>query len=418
MARPAIHRDSHRTLIRRIDAATTTTAGQVPPLDAVIVPAARPATGLSVAADLARTHGSSLVVLCSHESSAVEAFAVARSRRLPEDRIVAVDLPAEHPDAVPHLSADRIDTGLTRERDTGLKRNLGMRLALLLGWRHVLFLDDDVAGPTVAGLAAAQHALTVRGGPGAVGWAFEDFPDNSVVCHAHRLAGGAQDTFVGAGGLLVRVDERLPHFPGVYNEDWLFFAELMQRRERGLGFGGSLRQKSFKPFREVDHARRQEFGDVLGEGLFALLHTRKPISAATSSGYWEDYLNVRRRFLLDIDARLTRMAGTAAPLAVLRDTRDRDAAQLCVSVALDTLEAHRRQWQLDLPAYVAAWREDAAAWRRTIIRTTGLASDADAALQRLELSRVSGGPQRFGASLLLPRAMATVYSGRRKLTRS
>jgi hypothetical protein len=407
MARPATHRDGHRSLIRRVD---TTGGHGAPQLDAVIVPAAREAAGLVNAADVARANGSTLVVLCSHDSRAAEALTVARARRLPERRIVAVDLPTDQPDGVPALSADRIDTGLTRARDTGLKRNLGIRLAVLLGWRQVLFLDDDVAGPSVRSLAAAQRALAVHGGPGAVGWAFEDYPDNSVVCHAHRLAGGAQSTFVGAGGLLLRVDERLPHFPGVYNEDWLFFTELMQRRERGLGFGGALRQAAFDPFAAPEHARRQEFGDVLGEGLFALLHTRTPVSAATSSGYWQGYLNVRRRFLLHIDARLS-ATGNGSLAA------QRDAARACVATALQTLETHRTQWQLDLPAYITAWRQDAALWRRVLARTTATSATADGALERLGLARATGAPQR-PAGGLLQRTLVTAYSGRRKLTRS
>ena len=52
------------------------------------------------------------------------------------------------------------------------------------------------------------------------------FPDNSVVCHARRLAGLAQDVFVTGAVLGVHCNSLpLSLFPDIYNEDWFFFAE-------------------------------------------------------------------------------------------------------------------------------------------------------------------------------------------------
>lgn len=228
------HIADHRVLLPRSGGS----AGQsTPALDAVVVPAARASRSIVAAIEVARLHEATLVVLSSRASAAAEVHRIAR-RRLPAERIVAVDLPDRRPDGMPALATDRIDTGGSGTRDTGLKRNLGLRLAVLLGWGQILFMDDDVSAPPDSVLRASRRRLAERGGPGAIGWAFDDFPDNSVACHAHRLAGGRQGTFVGAGGLLLRVDERLPHFPTVYNEDWLFFADLLVRRERGLALGG------------------------------------------------------------------------------------------------------------------------------------------------------------------------------------
>lgn len=383
-----------------------------PALDAVVVPAARPSRSIVAAAEAARSHGATLVVWSSRASRAAEVYRIAR-RRLPPERIVAVDLPEHPPHGMPTLATDRIDTGESGTRDTGLKRNLGLRLAVLLGWGQLLFMDDDVSAPQAPVLRAARRRLAERGGPGAIGWAFEDFPDNSVACHAHRLAGGRQGTFVGAGGLLLRVDERLPHFPRVYNEDWLFFADLLVRRERGLALGGTLRQRAFDPYADPDHARLQEFGDVLGEGLFALLHRRKPLSAASSSGYWADYLHVRRRFLQGVESRLMQApsAGSRARLA------DRQKALDCVTVARHTLLQHRHQWELDLPAFVKAWRQDAVTWSRTLARTTGIASDVDDALARLGLVRFGASQPSVGGGRM-PRSIATVTARVRSSTSS
>jgi len=409
VARPG-HIGDHRALLRKPAA----DVGAVPALDAVLVPSARPAASLTAAADVARAQRAILVVLCSRQSSAEAAFQVA-ANCLPADRIAAVDLPAHPPEGLPVFAADRIDIGEPQSRDTGAKRNLGIRLALLAGWKQVLFLDDDVAAPNAAALASARRLLARRGGPGAVGWAFDDFPDNSVVCHAHRQAGGAQGTFVGAGGLVLRVDERLPHFPGVYNEDWLFFADLMVRRHRGLAFGGTLRQEVFDPFADPDHARRQEFGDILGEGLFALLHKRKPLSAASSSGYWADYLNVRRRFLSDIEGGLL-----SRPIRTAPDGVRRDRALECLTEARHTLNEHRRQWELDLPAYVKAWRQDAALWGRTLARTAGAEMDLDQALTRLGLSRIRAlpmPPRSRLAGSILARVLSSTGARRSLLVR-
>ena len=385
----ARHLGDHKPLLRYI---VPTHAVSAPPLDAVVVPAARPAGQVRTAAAIARRTGARLVVLASRGCRAEEAAAVAVRSRVPAAHVVVVDVVGDTAASLPRFAASRIDTGetqlcadgVTGRRDTALKRNIGLRLARLTGWRTVLFVDDDVSGITPIGLARARHALAEPGGPGAVAWAFEDYPDNSVVCHAHRAGDGRQSTFVGAGGLLVRVDGQVPHFPSVYNEDWLFFAELMQRRRRGLGFGGTLQQRAFDPFTDPDAARRQEFGDVLGEGLFALFHARKRLGTATSSGYWTDYLHVRRRFLADICARLTAGHGRLGD-------QSRGRAVACLEAAQQTLQSGWSQWQLDLPAFVEAWRQDAATWRCMMSRQGEAVLSVDDALAELGLVRVDTG---------------------------
>jgi hypothetical protein len=49
------------------------------------------------------------------------------------------------------------------------------------------------------------------------------FPDNSVVCHAHRLDRGTQGMSAGASSIVVVCDHvQLAFFPNIYNKDWLF----------------------------------------------------------------------------------------------------------------------------------------------------------------------------------------------------
>src|SRR4029450_11890877 len=84
----------------------------------------------------------------------------------------------------------------------------------------------------------------------AVGWSFEAFADNSVVCHAHRSSGGRQGAFIGGGGPARRVHEGTPFFPNVYNEDWLFLHDLVARGQVLLA--GGLCQLPYDP---LEHAR-------------------------------------------------------------------------------------------------------------------------------------------------------------------
>ena len=88
----------------------------------------------------------------------------------------------------------------TRLGDLSAKRNIGLLLARLVGWHGVLFLDDDIRDVSPRTVRAAGDALR----PGrATGMIAADFPDNSVVCHAARLAGLRQDVFVSGSALAV-----------------------------------------------------------------------------------------------------------------------------------------------------------------------------------------------------------------------
>ena len=103
----------------------------------------------------------------------------------------------------------------------------------------------------------------------------EQHPDNSVVCHARRLAGMSQDVFVTGAVLGVHCNNLpLSFFPDIYNEDWFFFAE--EAAPRRLPRVGRARQLEYDPFANPDRARREEFGDLLAEGLYALFGEASP----------------------------------------------------------------------------------------------------------------------------------------------
>ena len=112
------------------------------------------------------------------------------------------------------------------------------------------------------------------------------FADNSVVCHARRLAGFDQDVFVSGAVLGVNCSYLpLPFFPDIYNEDWFFFAEAAARQR--LAKVGEARQAEYDPYLRPTRAGHEEFGDLLAEGLYAVLPNmmRKHDLAGPTSSY-------------------------------------------------------------------------------------------------------------------------------------
>jgi hypothetical protein len=337
-------------------------------LDAIIVPATRPAAYLDHAVTLARAAQCSLVILCSQHLHGVDVKEYLAARSF-NDAIV-IDLPAEY-------SHPLFDFGRLRDIkdqlppecgyliDLSMKRNVGLVLARMLGWQRVFFLDDDIRDITCPDL---QRTVDMLGSFSAVGMRVTDFPDNSIVCHANRITGGAQDVFVSGAALAVDCDSDIGFFPGIYNEDWFFFFDAASRGQLG---NSDLKatQLVYYPFAKAERAGWQEFGDVLAEGLYSLLHLHMDVEQATNV-YWAFFLEERRRFLEDT---LSRVA--EAPL----DMRDEIIAS--INSALKCLS----RITPDLCArYVEAWRHDLEAWKLRWAEVRVMTSVA-AALEELRL---------------------------------
>jgi hypothetical protein len=309
-------------------------------VDAVIVPASRPASSLSTATALAADLGCPLVALCSHQADPASVQGASW-----ESDATVIAASVRRPPDFPQLRTTRLlaKGPFERSADTSLKRNIALVLSRMAGWRHVLFLDDDILGvtaPVVRDAAALLPEFPV------VGLANAGYHDNSVVCHANRDTGGDQATFVGAGALLFRGDTT-SFFPEVYNEDWFFL--LGRDRLADVAVSGSYRQARYDPYANPRRARQEEFGDCLAEGIYALLDDGRPISDADVR-YWREFLDRRAEF---IDAILRRLP--TAPGNELR--RDRMGAALrAARTVLDQITA-------DLCVrYLRAWRRDRNDW--------------------------------------------------------
>jgi hypothetical protein len=360
-------------------------------IDAVVVPASRGAAALDGAASLATRLNAPLVALCSKQTTAHDVSA--RFARLPACRVLTIGVPDGYRhDLLPtRIVAQRFrEASGNRKSDLSVKRNLGLLLARLQNWSKIIFVDDDVA-ESVGGRTPGIPTGTARRLASALdrhqiaGLGCRDFPDNSVVCHARRLAGMRQDVFVSGAALAVNCDDHpLPFFPDQYNEDWFFLSRRVAARD--LAYVGDTTQAVFDPFASPDRARHEEFGDLLGKGLFALFAEQPDEMgylnrlAAADTAYWSQFIETRRDTLS-----ITAMALESAHDFGVHDVARMTAAINSLDAAGDQLSQFSPELCVD---YLNAWAEDLIEWE---CATQSLYSGGGmgAALDLLELGAIT-----------------------------
>lgn len=281
------HHASHRALLEK------PTAGDRPrvKIDAIIVPTVRHPANLRDAADLAIALNCPLVTLHSGKWTSAEVTA----RRLPAQvDLIAIDVPAWARLRLPEFATSRVLSGTRFDRptDTSAKRNIGLMLCHMLGWKRVVFLDDDIEIPDPVDLELAAGLLATHN---IVGLFVDGFPDNSVVCHAYRIAGGPQKSFIGGGAIVVETERTCSFFPDIYNDDWFYLLDDATGLQP-LATIGKVKQRPYDPFRNPHRARAEELGDVLAEGVFWLLDQGKSVQDADLR-HWKDFLVRRRAFI-------------------------------------------------------------------------------------------------------------------------
>jgi hypothetical protein len=260
-------------------------------IDAIIVPTVRHPANLTDAAQLAIALGCPLVTLHSGKWTS----AAVAARRLPQQTdLIAIDVPAWARLRLPDFQTARVlaSTKFYRPTDTSIKRNLGLMLCRMLGWKHVVFLDDDIEIPDPVDLELAAGLLDKHN---IVSLFVDGFPDNSVVCHAYRIAGGPQKSFVGGGAIAVETERACSFFPDIYNDDWFYLLDDAAGLQP-VATIGKVKQRPYDPFRNPDRARAEELGDVLGEGVFWLLDQGGSVLDANLR-HWKDFLVRRRAFI-------------------------------------------------------------------------------------------------------------------------
>lgn len=350
IGRSRSHHGSHRKLLTHFLPVADGVKGVSDPVpgavDAVIVASSRGAKHLAEAERVATGLSSSLLVLCSKDTSVSDVEALVGENW---PHVVAVDI-----EKVSREHREHETTRLLRQNgfdfgvDTSLKRNAGLAIAQRCGWTRVLLLDDDVTIPELSDVAQAARLLNTHG---AVGLDNAGFRDNSVVCHAYREIGdtdNAQDQFISTMALLI--DPSVPSFfPHIYNEDWLYLiSDDVRCREQGLAVTGRVLQEEYDPFSTPGRAEREELGDTIAEGLYWLLDNGlRPEDADVT--FWEKYLRIREEFITDVMIRFPASKDhdgrRAAALIAARSEHKRIDAALCAEFL--------RAWRADLRVWAS-----------------------------------------------------------------
>ena len=344
--------------------------------DAILVPTYRSvypprenrlAPSLEPCIDLALRTRIPLIVMCSKEAHSHDVMNMAAGI---DAEVIAIDLPQENPlEITLTTSSDQelIAASPGWTRDMSAKRNLGLILARLLGWTRLMLLDDDIVGVTEDDVTALAAALDDHNISALIP---EEFPDNSVACHANRLGGGGQGVFASASGLGVRVDrDDLAFFPNIYNEDWFFFSKEAANHE--IAKVGVSHQIAYDPYEDLDRAVYEEFGDLLAEGLYARLDINEDILGFDVS-YWSAFIERRRSFHRRVSESLMECED-AVKAAKARDS---------IRAAQDQLD---RITPFLCQKFVELWRADLAKWRRYLVELQPVDSIAKA-LEHLDLN--------------------------------
>jgi hypothetical protein len=338
-AQVARHHSSHRRLLTKVRVDRAAPAE----LEAIVVPSFRRAGRLRHVMRVARHLHTQLVVLCSGRTQAAEVIGQAADIGT---RAWAIDLPAERPEFIDAFETTRIQREMlgADQRDIAMKRNLGLLLGRSLGWQRIMFIDDDIK---ITNADQLRRAAALSDRYEVVGLENHGYPDNSVVCHANRIVGRKQKTFVGGGAMVVQPHRVGSFFPEIYNEDWLFM--LAGDHLVSVAAAGRVIQGAYDPFADPNRARREEFGDCIAEGLFSRLDHRKPIEGADKD-FWTEFLADRRLLIQRIRRKVrSRITG---------DRRERMLAALAAS------ERSRASISpADCVVYLQAWERDRALWR-------------------------------------------------------
>ena len=361
-------RSSHRRLMRDLSALGPPTGRHQPtPLNAIIVPSIRRAHHLRPVARLAAETGTLLVVLASRDCQIDDVTALVASTTGCRGLVVEVPEGYGHGYLTYETSTctEFQIANANRQSDLSLKRNIGLLLARLLGWPKIMYLDDDIYGIHAGQLAKVSTQLENYPVTGLV---TRQYPDNSVVCHANRLSGANQDNFITGSALGVNCTRTpLPFFPDIYNEDWLFFID--HAAAGNLPCVGEAHQLEYRPFKDPTRAAREEFGDLLAEGLYALISSGDRLSRA-SDAYWDVFMAARHRLLVEISG-------------VLGTLETNEALQ-----ALNSIRAAKEQAAKITPrlcmAFLEAWRHDRHRFEATVQNLASVKSYEDA-LDILEL---------------------------------
>lgn len=220
--------------------------------------------------------------------------------------------------------------------DLPLKRNYALWHARDNGFRWILLVDDDIRGFDDAlfrvGTAALQQWIVA-------GVFIDEFPDTSVIGHVELGVEERVIPFLSGSCLFVRCDAPVGFFPQIYNEDWIFMASHIAAGN--VCSLGSIRQEPYDPFNVSSRPVFQEPGEIIADGLFALLACGR-YGERFDHSTWSAILSQRREWLAVLAKRtenLLHRSAVEAARVVCERVRGPDCAAF-----ISDLERDRQTW--------------------------------------------------------------------------
>jgi hypothetical protein len=221
-----------------------------------------------------------------------------------------------------------------------LKRNFALRHASVMGFRKILIVDDDIRSIDKKRLKAGADCLDKYA---LAGCFVNDFLDTSVLGHLEKAAGEEIHPFLSGSFLFIKPPETQSFFPCLYNEDWLFMIPHVQNGT-ACSFG-NVRQEAFDPFGNLSRPVFQEFGEIIIEGLYALIES-KQYEFRFKSKTWIDVIAQRREILKSLSKRLAKKKH-----------------QITIK---QMLESNSHITEADCCDFISYWERDTISWSKYI----------------------------------------------------
>jgi hypothetical protein len=222
------------------------------------------------------------------------------------------------------------------EWDLPLKRSFALIHAIMQRYQKILLIDDDIRPEAANYLTIGANCLERFS---IAGCFVDDFIDTSVVGHLECDAGEDVYAFISGSFLFLRPSIALGFFPCIYNEDWLFM--IPHVLNDSICSFGTVHQRAFDPFENVTKAEFQEFGDIIAEGLYSLIESRKYESRFDLS-VWRHVLAERHKVLISLRKRLVQPQHERIILAALA-ANQRILPEDCQKFVKDW-EADKMRW--------------------------------------------------------------------------
>jgi hypothetical protein len=139
---------------------------------------------------------------------------------------------------------------------------------------------------------------------------------------------------------------------------------------------GQASQLEYNPYASPDRARREEFGDLLAEGLFALMGQVDPSvrfgdqMRAADEAYWSRFIEARHSVITEAMSLLS--------VAVERNGDHGRLSSALVSLAAAQHHLDHMITAEDCVSFVDAWQEDLEEWKRFSSGVNNVESTRDA----------------------------------------